>query len=118
MGNVTLSLVVLKTRQVDALRRFYGSLGIELAEEQHGKGPVHFAGRVGDVVLEVYPLPEDGTPADGTTRLGFVVTRVAEIVQALKALDTHVVTEPQATQWGFRAVVRDPDGRAVELYQR
>jgi lactoylglutathione lyase len=118
MRNVTLSLVVLKTRQVDALRRFYSTLGIELAEEQHGKGPVHFAGRVGDAVLEVYPLPEDGTPGDTTTRLGFVVERVAEVVEALTTLGTPVITEPQAAQWGFRAVVRDPDGRAVELYQR
>lgn len=118
MGNVMLSLVVLKTRQVEALRKFYGSLGIELAQEQHGKGPVHFAGRVGDVVLEVYPLPDDGTPADVSTRLGFTVARLAEVVEALKAFDTQIVTEPQATQWGLRAVVRDPDGRAVELYQR
>jgi hypothetical protein len=109
MGNVTLSLVVLKTRQTEALRKFYGSLGIELAEEQHGKGPVHYAGRIGGVVLEVYPLPEDGTPADATTRLGFTVSRVAEVVQALQALGTPVVTEPQATKWGFRA---------VELYQQ
>jgi hypothetical protein len=118
MKSVTLSLVVLKTRQVDAVRRFYGSFCIGLAEEQHGKGPVHFAGRAGEVVLEVYPLPEDGTPADRTTRLGFVVARVAQVVQALQAVGTPVVTEPQATQWGYRAVVRDPDGRAVELYQR
>ena len=115
MGSVTLSLVVLKTRQVDSLRRFYGSLGIELAEEQHGKGPVHYAGRVGDVVLEVYPLPEGDAPGDATTRLGFAVATVAEVVQALQALGAPVVTEPQATKWGFRAVVRDPDGRAVEL---
>ncbi len=67
MENVMLSLVVLKTRQVEALRRFYGTLGIELAEERHGKGPVHFAGQVGDVVLEVYPLPDDGTLADTST---------------------------------------------------
>ncbi|MCC7420216.1 MAG: VOC family protein [Planctomycetaceae bacterium] len=113
-----LSLAVLKTRQVNALRKFYGSLGIEFAEEQHGKGPVHFAGQVGSVVLEVYPLPDDGTPADSSTRLGFTVARLAEVVEALKALDTPVVTEPQATQWGLRALVRDPDGRAVELYQR
>jgi len=117
MGKVMLSLVVLKTRQVVALRRFYGTLGIELTEEKHGKGPVHFAGQVGDVVLEVYPIPDDGTAADTTTRLGFVVARLVEVVDALKALNTPIVTEPLATQWGLRAVVRDPDGRAVELYQ-
>jgi predicted enzyme related to lactoylglutathione lyase len=118
MGNVMLSLVVLKTRQMEGLRKFYGSLGIELAEEQHDRGPVHYAGRMGDVVLEVYPLPADGTPADATTRLGFTVARVDEVVQALQAFGAPVVTEPQATKWGFRAVVRDPDGRAVELYQQ
>jgi hypothetical protein len=32
-GNVKFSLVVLKTRRVESLRRFYGSLDIELAEE-------------------------------------------------------------------------------------
>jgi hypothetical protein len=70
------------------------------------------------VVLELYPLPEDGTQADATTRLGFVVERVNEAVHALQALGTPVVSEPQATQGGFRAVVRDPDGRAVELTQQ
>jgi predicted enzyme related to lactoylglutathione lyase len=115
---VTLSLVVLKTRQVDALRKFYDALGIELTEEQHGKGPVHFAGQVGHVVLEIYPLAQDATSVDATTRLGFVVANVAEVVRALQALGAAVVSEPQATKWGIRAVVRDPDGRAVELCER
>jgi lactoylglutathione lyase len=118
MGNARLSLVVLKTRQMENLRRFYGSLGIELAEEQHGKGPVHYAGRVGDMVLEIYPLPEDQATADASTRLGFVVAGVKEVAEALQGHGAQIVTEPQATQWGLRAVVRDPDGRAVELYQR
>lgn len=117
MGNVMFSLVVLKTQRVVAMQKFYSALGIELVEEQHGKGPVHFAGRVGDVVLEIYPLPGD-TSADASTRLGFTVARLADTIKALKTIDTPVVTEPQATQWGIRAVVRDPDGRAVELYQR
>jgi lactoylglutathione lyase len=118
MGNVTFSLVVLKTRQVDRLRTFYSALGIDLAEEHHGNGPVHYAGQVGEVVLEVYPLPDDGTGTDSTTRLGFAVEKVDEVMQALRASGTPVVTEPRMTSWGFRAVVRDPDGRAVELTQR
>lgn len=118
MGDVTLSLLVIKTRRVDDLVKFYGSLGIELAHEQHGTGPVHYAGRAGGAVLEVYPLPDDGTAADTTTRLGFVVESVVEVVEALQALCATVIAEPRLTQWGLRAVVRDPDGRAVELSQR
>jgi hypothetical protein len=41
MAGVSLALLVLKTRQVDSLRTFYGALGVELAEERHGKGPLH-----------------------------------------------------------------------------
>lgn len=69
MARVSLSLLVLKARQVPKLRAFYGTLGIEWTEEQHGSGPVHYSGQLGETVLELYPLPEDGTAVDGTTRL-------------------------------------------------
>ena len=118
MADVSLSLLVLKTRQVEKLRAFYGALGIDLAEEQHGKGPVHYAGKVGAVVLEVYPLPDDGTLTDTTTRLGFTVEKLAVVAEMLHSLGIPVPDVPQATEWGHRVVVRDPDGRAVELYER
>jgi lactoylglutathione lyase len=118
MAEVHLSLLVLKTRQVEKMRAFYGALGIDLAEEQHGKGPVHFAGRIGDVVLELYPLPDDGTPTDTTTRLGFTLTQLAVALERLQALGIPNPGKPQATEWGNRVVVRDPDGRAVELSER
>ena len=118
MAEVSRTLLVLKTRQVEQLRLFYQTLGIELVEERHGKGPVHFAGRVGGVVIEVYPLADDGIPVDPSTRLGFAVENLAEVVQALHGIGTKIVTEPQETTWGFQAVVRDPDGRSVELTQK
>jgi lactoylglutathione lyase len=115
MAVVELSLLVLKTRQVEALRKVYGTLGIDLVEERHGKGPVHYAGRVGDLVFEIYPLPEDETVVDTTTRLGFVVSSLTTVLKALEKLGTTIVTKPSATE---RAIVRDPDGRAVELHER
>ena len=118
MADVSLTLLVLKTRQVEELRRFYLALGIALAQVQHGWGPVHFAGLAGDVVVEVYPLSEDGGPADASTRLGFAVEDVAGVVQALQGVGTQVVTLPRETAWGLQAVVKDPDGRSVELTQR
>lgn len=116
MSKVSMRLLVLKTSQVDRLRAFYQALGLELAEERHGSGPTHFAGQVGDAILELYPLL-DGDTADATTRLGFAVERLAEVVQALREAGTVIASEPRQTAWGLRAVVRDPDGRAVELYQ-
>jgi catechol 2,3-dioxygenase-like lactoylglutathione lyase family enzyme len=117
MADVSLTLLVLKTRQVEQIRHFYQILGVELAEEQHGKGPVHFAGRAGDVVIEIYPLPDDGTPVDCSTRLGFTVEDVDKVFQTLEGIGIKVVTLPKETAWGYQTVVRDPDGRAVELTQ-
>jgi hypothetical protein len=53
MAGPTLKLLVLKTRQLDRLRAFYQALGSKLAEEKHGSGPPHYAGQVGDAVLEI-----------------------------------------------------------------
>jgi hypothetical protein len=38
MGSATLTLVVLKTRQLGSFRRFYSSRGVDFVEEQHDKG--------------------------------------------------------------------------------
>jgi predicted enzyme related to lactoylglutathione lyase len=118
MAHVSLTLLVLKTRQVERLRAFYQTLGVDLVEEQHGKGPLHFAGRAGAVVIEVYPLPDNGSPVDSSTRLGFAVENMVEIMRALERIGTKIVTPPKETAWGLQAVVKDPDGRSVELTQR
>jgi hypothetical protein len=64
MAGPTLKLLFLKTRQLDRLRAFYQALGIKLAEEKHGSGPPHYAGQVGDAVLEILRLPDEGGVAD------------------------------------------------------
>jgi lactoylglutathione lyase len=102
MVSVSLKLLVLKTGQVDRLWAFYQALGVELAEERHGSGPVHYAGKVGEVVLEVYPLPA-GATADTTTRLGFAVQDLVQVVQALRDAGAVVVNGPQQTAWGPRS---------------
>ena len=118
MSEVGLSLLVLKTRQVDKLREVYGTLGINFTQERHGRGPVHYAGRLGDVVFEIYPLPpEDDTFVDSTTRLGFTIGALKKVVKAVEAMGMPILAQPQATKYGLRAIIRDPDGRVVELRQ-
>lgn len=65
------------------------------------------------MVVELYP----GEP-DATTRLGFAVPDVGTILEKVKLMGAPVVQEARQTEWGTRAVVRDPDGRKVGLYQR
>jgi lactoylglutathione lyase len=113
-----LSLLVLKTLDVEKLCGFYRAIGVQLVEEQHGTGPRHYSGQVGGVLLEIYPLPSGDTAADTTTRLGFSVNAIDEVIEELRAIEAVITTPPRPTEWGLRAFVRDPDGRTVELYQR
>lgn len=91
-------------------------MGITFTEEQHGKGPVHSVGQLGEMVMEIYPLHPDAT-TDTTTRLGFQVESLDAVLGNLAKHDAKVVTAAKETPWGYRAVVLDPDGRSVELCQ-
>jgi catechol 2,3-dioxygenase-like lactoylglutathione lyase family enzyme len=108
---VKLNLLVLRTNKLEDLKAFYSTLGARFVSERHGSGPNHYSARLGDLVLELYPTP-DGTLPDPGLRIGLTVD---DLHGALRSLGQAVT--PRQTPWGLRAVVRDPDGRAVELCQ-
>ncbi|MBC9909245.1 VOC family protein [Chitinophaga varians] len=110
-----LQLLVVKTNQPDQLAAFYTQLGIEFEYHRHGKGPFHYASKNGTPVMEIYPLPASVTVPDNTTRLGFAVPRLDALIARLQELQMTVLTMPVKTEWGYAAVVQDPDGRKVEL---
>ncbi|MFI0777418.1 VOC family protein [Streptomyces sp. NPDC021212] len=94
-----IALVVLYTDHLEESRAFYAGLGLPLVQEQHGRGPLHYAATLPDnTVFELYPA-NARRPAS-SVRLGFTV-------------DGRAMTPPLAPG---RHVVEDPDGRAVELY--
>lgn len=61
-----LDVVVLRCGDLDATVAFYRALGLEFAEEQHGRGPRHFSTQLGTAVVELYPAT-DRFPADKAT---------------------------------------------------
>ncbi|MFC5832744.1 VOC family protein [Nonomuraea insulae] len=92
------NLVVIYTGRIEECRAFYGSLGLEFRAEQHRDGPLHYAAVLDDgLVLEIYPAASGGPT--GPLRLGFEV-------DALPGSPAG------------RQVLRDPDGRAVEVLVR
>jgi lactoylglutathione lyase len=118
MNAPALSLVVLRTAKMDATRQFYHTLGLQLNQEQHGAGPVHFSCASGNTILEIYPAADGTAPerkSGGATMLGFSINSLDVLLSVLKSQATPVIGEPKDSPWGRRAVVLDPDGRAVEL---
>jgi predicted enzyme related to lactoylglutathione lyase len=72
---------------------------------------------IGETVFEIYPSngPNEST---ASTRLGFSVPSLTEALGQLRGLDAIVLTEPSATPFGRRAVVKDFEGHKVELYEK
>lgn len=49
--------------------------------------------------------------------IGFQVEDLDHVLEILTTAGVTILTEPQVKDWGRRAVVQDPDGRAIELNQ-
>jgi catechol 2,3-dioxygenase-like lactoylglutathione lyase family enzyme len=109
-----LALVVIRSNDLDRSHRFYRQLGLEFVRHRHGKGPEHFSCELGSGVFEIYPRASE-TDATSSTRLGFHVASVDEMLTKLQASDVTVVAPACDSPWGRRAVVQDPDGHKVEL---
>lgn len=110
-----INLIVLKTAQSEKLAKFYGQLGIKFDQHRHGNGPLHFAAQVNGITFEIYPLPKDVNIADNTLRLGFGVTSLDQLIENLKKQAIKVIKDPTITEWGYQALIEDPDGRKIEL---
>ena len=115
-----LSLLVIKTNQIEKQKTFYETLGLIFQKEKHGKGPKHFSSEIKkqNIVFEIYPLPKYQTIPDTTTRLGFRVDDLEKTLQTIIELGGKVKNEIRKTSWGTLAVVEDFDGRSVEVYQK
>jgi predicted enzyme related to lactoylglutathione lyase len=113
MAEVALSLIVLRSRDLERAARWYGLLGICFEREKHGTGPEHLAARLGPTVLEVYP--QTGEAESVGVRLGFQVPSVDVVVEAVRRDGGVVVSPARRDRWGYRAVLEDPDGRRVEV---
>lgn len=116
MTSPRLNLLVIRSLEPSKAVAFYEAIGLHFQGEQHGKGPVHWAAENDGVVVEIYPAESAGE-VDRTTRLGFNVEDALSVVAKLREQDVEVVSDLKQTQWGLRAVVKDPDGRSVELVQ-
>ena len=110
--------MVLRSKNVQAMVEFYQAAGLVFVQEQHGSGPIHFACDLGGMVIEIYPgigASALDRKAGGATMLGFSVASLASTLEAMGGLKVEFVSPPKDTPWGRRAVVLDPDGRAVDL---
>jgi lactoylglutathione lyase len=114
--------LVLFAASPTATAAFYRALGVQLADEYHGEGPVHFATELGPVHFAIYPAEAPGRAPQrrrgGSLFPGFYVESLDRAAMALTEVGAPLLTGHEQMPWGCRIVAEDPDGRAVEINQR
>ncbi len=113
--------LILFSNQLPAVVRFYRAIGLALEPERHEEGPVHYVSELGPTHFAVFEGPPGEAPefrAGGSTFAGFAVDSLEEAMTGAKSVGARVVQEPAEYPWGMRALVVDPDGRVIELFQR
>jgi lactoylglutathione lyase len=108
------NLVVIRSPNIHRAVTFYQQLGLVFDRHSHGKGPEHYASHICGFVFEIYPQ-KNASDITSNTRIGFNVDDVDGAIVLLRQIDATIVTEPNDTEWGRRAVVKDFDGHTVEL---
>jgi hypothetical protein len=70
---------------------------------------------LGETVFELYPLLKQQKEVDLSTRLGFEVEDLDALIEELRAINIPIIQEAKETEFGYFAVVKDLDGRKIEL---
>ncbi len=108
-----LNLLVLRCRDLERARAFYEVFCLRFARHGHGSGPEHYVHEDERGVFELYPAANESSVGD-RTGLGFAVPDLALAHARLAALG-FAPAEAKDNPWGRTFVVRDPDGRRVEV---
>jgi predicted enzyme related to lactoylglutathione lyase len=107
-----LNLIVLKSPNVEATKKFYESMGIDFTVEQHGDGLRHYAGIINEVLMESYP---GGAGNEGLT-MGFCVNDLGALQRTLISAGGKLIAEPTTDNPYLN--IRDSDGRRIILTQQ
>jgi len=103
-----LSLLVIRCKDINLSKEFYETFGFHFQKEKHGNGPIHYSTEIDGIVFELYPK-KSGEPIDNT-RLGFNMDNLSVLLKDIKIDSTY------ESKGNKIYVIKDPDGRKVELF--
>ncbi len=105
-----INLLVLRCKELETSKQFYEMLGFNFVKERHGDGPMHYSSQDAGFVFELYPLAEN--EAVGNSRIGFSLKDIQQVLSQVATASQHEFNGRQIY------IVRDPDGRKVELSEQ
>ena len=112
-----INLIVLKVQNIERSKNFYSQFGLIFQSEQHGNGPRHYSCNLNEIIFEIYPASTDLRNLTQNIRLGFHVENLSQLFTDIKDIE-KIISPPQNTPFGFRAVVKNHDGHVIELTEK
>ncbi|MEO7214026.1 VOC family protein [Mucilaginibacter sp.] len=112
-----IKLLVIRTPDQKRLAEFYSLLGLQFDYHKHGNSPYHYGTTINGTVLEIYPLAKSQPEPDKHLRLGLSIENFDTIIDTLKDIGIEFIAQPMQTDFGYMAIICDPDGRKVEIYK-
>lgn len=109
--------ILLCSEKMDLVKLFYEMIGIKCVQEQHGAGPTHFTLQGTFSAVEIYPPRQ---PSGASIIIRIDVENVDASLKNISdsfTLSEHIVEDAKDLKTGRKAIVTDPDGRVVELFQ-
>lgn len=110
-----LGSLVLYAADLQRTIAFYRQLGLTFVSEQHGSGPLHYSTMPGETLLEIYPASSNALSAQGTIRIGLLVSSIERILKRSLLTPEKPVKN---SAYGRYVTLKDPDGRTIELRER
>ena len=119
-GNLKMqiNLIVIRTKIPKELSEFYEQIGMKFEYHQHGEGTWHYSTEIGETVFEIYPLMKNQERPDKSLRLGFTIENLYGTIKNLKKRNVEIEREPKESEWGYFAIIKDLDGRKIELKEK
>lgn len=115
--NLGLSLLVIRSQDMEKAARFYSALGLNLVKHSHPPCGQHYSTTADGCVFEICQRREKDI-ATISTVFGFNVSSVERAVEAALSNGGTLKRPPEVSAWGKTAIVADIDGHSVLLTER
>lgn len=111
-----LTSITLNTALLDEMLQFYRIIGVNFISTNVDKGSKVFRATLGDTEFSLLSVPTAEKLKSPGLQLSFAVERLEDMAKLLAAVPkAMLMMEPTEMPDGKKAILLDPEGRAVEL---
>lgn len=113
-----LTSIIINTGHPEAMLQFYTRLGLEFECKQISKGGQCHKAFIGPVELTLYTVKETAGRKSPDLQLTLRIANLDATVEDLNRIDgVQCLMDPTLLPDGKKAILLDPDGRAIELVE-